>query len=122
MALVTGPVHGRVLADLLGVLRLNEGIATLVILTGQFLSALQVLLLVNVAGVGVIFDEQADDVLIAVTTGPEQRVPAILLGAGVRLLQEKLLYLLKVIVLDGLDEQGVALLLRHVISLFGTVV
>ena len=70
MAFVACQVQRGQLTNFGSILRLNEGIFLLLI-TGFFLLRIDVRILVNVAGVSIILEQESDYVLVAVTSSQQ---------------------------------------------------
>ena len=115
VSMVTRPMHRRVPADFSWVGLWDKVIDFLFVVARLFVVIRHCTFIVLL--VGAALNEQTNDVLVSVTRGPEQRIPTVLLAVGVGAARKRFAYTLKVILLHGSEQQGISLLLRHLLHL-----
>ena len=113
--MVTRPMHRRVPTDFRWVGLRDEVIDFLFVVARLFVVIRHCTFIVLL--VGAALNEQTNDVFVSVTRGPEQRIPTVLLAVGVGAARKRFAYTLEIILLHSSEQQGISLLLRHLLHL-----
>ena len=115
VSMVTRPMHRCVPADFSWVWLRDEIVDFIFLVTRLFVVIRHgafIVLLVSAA-----LNEKTNDVLVSVTRGPEQWVPTVLFAVWVGAARKRFADTLKIILLHGSEQQGISLLLRHLLHL-----
>ena len=75
-------------------------------------------LLLLVFQMRLMLDQKSNNILISVTSSPKDRVPTVLLAAGICIHAKSFLDLLVVVFLDSCHQEGISLLLSHLLLFF----
>ena len=119
VSVVTSPMHWGVPTGLSWVWDRLE-VVNLFIVIKILLLFIDLLLLVF--QMRLMLDQKSNNILISVTSSPKDRVPTVLLAAGICIHAKSFLDLLVVVFLDSCHQEGISLLLSHLLFfLFGLV-
>ena len=121
VAFVGSPVQRCVSTDFLSVLWLDERIINTIIIN-IFLLCIVILRHIHITGLGVMFNQESNDVFVTITAGPEEWIPSVLLDAGAGIHSNHFFDLGVVVIFDCVEEQLVLLILRHFVFILLTVV
>ena len=113
--MVTRPMHRRVPADFSWV-GLRDEVIDFFFVVARFFVVVRYCTFI-VLLVGAALNEQTNNVLVSVTRGPEQWIPTVLLAVRVGAARKRFADTLKIIILHGSEQQGISLLLRHLLHL-----